>query len=95
MARIDGVTARRAGARVRTVNWFARRAIGRVTGHQPERMIEPLEMYAHLPGLLRGYARLAQATAARATSTIGTRRWPSSKRLPSHTASTASIWAPR
>jgi AhpD family alkylhydroperoxidase len=64
MARIEGVTARRAGVRVRTVYWFARRALGRVTGHQPERMIEPLEMYARLPGLLRGYARLEQATAA-------------------------------
>lgn len=64
MARIDGVNARRAGVRVRIVYWFARRALGRVTGQQPERMIEPLEMYARLPGLLRGYARLEQATAA-------------------------------
>ncbi len=26
-------------------------------------MIEPLEMYAHVPGLLKGYAKLEQATA--------------------------------
>lgn len=31
--------------------------------HLADRMIEPLEMYAYRPGLLRGYAGLEQATA--------------------------------
>ena len=28
----------------------------RLTGYQPDRMLEPLELYAHAPGLLLGYA---------------------------------------
>src|SRR5439155_637074 len=42
---------------------FTGRHIARLTARETERMIEPLEMYAHVPGLLRGYARLEQATA--------------------------------
>lgn len=63
MARIAGVPVRRAGLRVRLVYFFTRRNFARLTGRAPERVIEPLEIYAHVPGLLRGYGRLEQATA--------------------------------
>jgi len=55
MARIAGVCAREAGPRVRLDYFFTRRHMARLTGRQPERMIEPLEIYAHVPGLLRAY----------------------------------------
>jgi 4-carboxymuconolactone decarboxylase len=57
------VSAREAGWSVKLVFFFTRRSIARLAGRQPERMIEPLELYAQLPGLLRGYGRLEQATA--------------------------------
>jgi hypothetical protein len=63
MTRIAGVSAREAGPLVKLAYFFTRRQIARLTGRETERMIEPLEMYAHVPGLLRGYARLEQATA--------------------------------
>jgi 4-carboxymuconolactone decarboxylase len=63
MARIPGVPARQAGPYVRLVYYFARRGVSRLTGRAPEGLLEPLEIYAHIPGLLRGYAGLEQATA--------------------------------
>jgi AhpD family alkylhydroperoxidase len=63
MTRIAGVSAREAGPYVKLAYRFTRRSLKQLTGREPERMIEPLEMYAHVPGLLRGYARLEQATA--------------------------------
>ncbi len=63
MARIAGVSAREAGLFVKLAFFFTRREIARLTGRNAERMVEPLEMYAHLPGLLRGYGSLEQATA--------------------------------
>ena len=63
MARIAGVPPRRAGLYTRLAYHFTRRSLARLTGCAPEGMIAPLEMYAHLPGLLRGYAGLEQATA--------------------------------
>ena len=63
MARIAGVSARDAGLRVKLAYRFTRRSIARLTGREPERMIEPLELYAHAPGLLLGYAMLEWATA--------------------------------
>lgn len=63
MARITGISAREAGPYVKLIYHFARRGLGRLTGCQAERMIEPLEMYAHVPRLLTAYARLEQATA--------------------------------
>jgi AhpD family alkylhydroperoxidase len=62
MARIAGVSARDAGPLERLGYRFARRAIARLTGRETENMIEPIEMYAHVPVLLRGYAKLEQAT---------------------------------
>lgn len=63
MTRIAGVSTREAGFGVKLVYYFTRRALSRVAGRAPERMLEPLELYAHVPGLLRGYGRLEQATA--------------------------------
>jgi hypothetical protein len=39
---------------VRIAYHFARRSIGKLTGRETERMIEPLEMYAHVPALFKG-----------------------------------------
>lgn len=63
MARIQGVAAHQAGIYVKLAYYFTRRGLRRLTGRAPDRMLEPLEMYAHSPGLLRGYAGLEQATA--------------------------------
>ena len=63
MTRISGVSARQAGPLVKLGYRFARRHIARLTGREPEGMIGPVEMYAHVPELLRGYAKLEQATA--------------------------------
>lgn len=63
MARIPGVPAVKAGPYARIVFYFTRRSLRRLTGRDPERMLEPLEVYAQVPGLLRGYAGVEQATA--------------------------------
>jgi AhpD family alkylhydroperoxidase len=42
--------------------FFTRRQFARLTGRQPENMIEPLELYARRPALMRAYGRLEQAT---------------------------------
>lgn len=63
MARIQGVAAREAGLGVRLAFFFTRRSLARLTGRSPERAIEPLEVYAHVPELLGGYGGLEQATA--------------------------------
>jgi 4-carboxymuconolactone decarboxylase len=42
---------------------FTRRSIAKLTGQETERMIEPLQIYAHVPVLFKGYAKLEQATA--------------------------------
>jgi AhpD family alkylhydroperoxidase len=63
MARIAGVPARDAGPYVKLAYFFTRRSLAKLTAREPEHMIEPLEMYAHVPSLLKGYAKLEQATA--------------------------------
>jgi AhpD family alkylhydroperoxidase len=62
MARVQGVSSRDAGPRVKLVYWFVRRGLAAATGHTSEGSIEPLQVYAHVPGLLRAYAGLEQAT---------------------------------
>ena len=62
MARISGVDAKKAGPVVRLAYVFTRRRLAHLAGREPERIIEPLQMYAHTPGLLRAYGRLEQAT---------------------------------
>jgi AhpD family alkylhydroperoxidase len=63
MARINGVSHAQAGLYMKIAYHFARRGIAKLTGRQTARMIEPLQMYAHVPGLVKGYAKLEQATA--------------------------------
>ena len=63
MARVDPVSHAQAGWSVRLTYWFTRRAITRLTGRRTERMIEPVQVYARIPALLRGYAKVEQATA--------------------------------
>jgi len=48
---------------VKLTYFFTRRALKQLTGRDPARMIEPLQMYALVPGLLSGYGGLEQATA--------------------------------
>ncbi|HVW41942.1 MAG TPA: carboxymuconolactone decarboxylase family protein [Amycolatopsis sp.] len=61
MARISP---RRAPLRVRLVYHFVRRGLAKVTGRDTAKVIEPLQMYAHVPALFSGYVRLERATAA-------------------------------
>src|SRR5262245_48465792 len=63
MTRMAGVPASEAGLRVKLVYFFTRRNFARLTGRAAMRVIEPLEIYGHVPGLLRGYGGLEQATA--------------------------------
>lgn len=62
MARIDGVSPRHARLSERIIFRFARRSLTKLTGRDPERMLEPLLIYALSPGLMRAYGRLEQAT---------------------------------
>src|SRR6266536_2005128 len=75
MARIPGVPARQAGPYVKLAYYFTRRSLRRLTGRAPERMLEPLEMYAYVPGLLRGYAGLEQARRSCIASTSASGPW--------------------
>jgi AhpD family alkylhydroperoxidase len=63
MSRIEGVSPREAGPLTGLVLRIARRKTGRLAGRETERMIGPLEAYAHLPRLLLGYGMLESATA--------------------------------
>ncbi len=63
MARIPSVSASAVGQEVELALRYTRSGLAELTGRETERMIEPLELYAHLPGLLRGYGMLEQATA--------------------------------
>jgi AhpD family alkylhydroperoxidase len=63
MIRIATVPISKAGLPVKLAVRFTRRRMAQLTGREPERMTEPLELYAHVPGLLLGYAMLEWATA--------------------------------
>jgi AhpD family alkylhydroperoxidase len=63
MARIAGVSASDIDEDVALALRYTRSGLAELTGRETERMIEPLELYAHLPGLLRGYGMMEQATA--------------------------------
>jgi len=62
MSRLPSVSSRGAGLQVKLAYVFARRAMRDLTGRTPERMLEPLEMYAHTPTLMMGYGMMEQAT---------------------------------
>jgi AhpD family alkylhydroperoxidase len=63
MARITGVTGRQAGLRVQLAYFFTRRMLRQLAGRAVQDGIEPLRVYAHVPGLLKGIGSLEQATA--------------------------------
>jgi AhpD family alkylhydroperoxidase len=63
MARISRVSAQDAGQEVELTFHYTRQGLAELAGRETEGMIEPLELYAHVPRLLRGYATLEQATA--------------------------------
>ena len=63
MARIPGVHSGDAGWRTKIIFFFTRRGVAQLADGHPDNLIEPLELYAHVPALLRAYAGLEQATA--------------------------------
>jgi alkylhydroperoxidase family enzyme len=63
MARITRVSASDAGEDVALALGYARSGLAELTGRETERMIEPLELYAHVTALLHGYGMMEQATA--------------------------------
>lgn len=63
MPRVEGISDTRAGPFVRLVYHFTRRGLTRLSDRKPAGMLDPLRLYAHLPGLLGAYAALEWATA--------------------------------
>ena len=63
MARIERVAKSDAGLRVKLAYFFTRRQLARLTGREPEDIIEPLELYARAPGLMFAYGKLEAASA--------------------------------
>ena len=63
MPRLTGVSDRDAGLSAKIVFFFTKRRFKQLTGRETETMLEPLRMYAHIPGLLTGYGKLEQAVA--------------------------------
>jgi hypothetical protein len=63
MAPISRVSAQDAGQEVEFTYRYTRQGLAERTGRETDSVIEPLELCAHVPGLLRGYATLEQATA--------------------------------
>lgn len=62
MTRITGVSTNGASLGVKLAYFFTRRQLTKLTGRTPESMLEPLEMFAHIPSLLSAYGKLEQAT---------------------------------
>jgi 4-carboxymuconolactone decarboxylase len=63
MARIARVSAEDTQEDVARALGYTRTMLAELAGRETERMIEPLELYAHLPELLHGVGMMAQATA--------------------------------
>jgi 4-carboxymuconolactone decarboxylase len=64
MARIEPVSPQDAGEDIATTYQYVRAGFVQMTGNDTKRMIEPLEVYAHVPSLFQGILALAQASAA-------------------------------
>lgn len=62
MARIRGVPQSEAGIGVKLAYFFTRKQFKDLTGRDPAGAIEPVEIYAHAPKLLKAYGKLEQAT---------------------------------
>ncbi|HEY5222555.1 MAG TPA: carboxymuconolactone decarboxylase family protein [Microbacteriaceae bacterium] len=63
MPRITGVSPAQARAGAKIVFYFTRRSLAKLTGRDSARVTEPLELYARIPKLFKGYTKLEQATA--------------------------------
>ena len=63
MPRLPVVSSDDAGLGVKLAYYFTRRSLKKLTGRDVERMLEPLQIYAHVPRLLKGYGQVEQATA--------------------------------
>lgn len=63
MARIPGISDQQASLQVKVAYFFTRRMLRRLAGRAVQDGIEPLRVYARVPGLLRGIGSLEQATA--------------------------------
>jgi AhpD family alkylhydroperoxidase len=63
MARIRGVSADEVGQELAATMGYLRHAMAEMTGSAPERGIEPVEVLAHAPELLRGILAHQQAAA--------------------------------
>src|SRR5262245_28392255 len=61
MARIRRVPAHEAAPKIARAYDWVRRGLAQLTGREPKRSIEPLEVYAHVPGLLQGALESATA----------------------------------
>src|SRR5215218_562734 len=61
MARIEGVSVKEAGLKMRVAYYFTQRELVGLTEREPERIIEPLELYAHAPGLMFAYGKIEEA----------------------------------
>jgi hypothetical protein len=66
MARISGVSAGEMGQELAATVGYLRHGMAEMAGSAPERGIEPVEILAHAPGLLRGLlARSCASTSTR------------------------------
>jgi 4-carboxymuconolactone decarboxylase len=63
MPRLPGVPAKKAGPLNKPAFYFHRRALTRLSGREPERIAEAVEVTAHAPGVLRAHGKLEQANA--------------------------------
>ena len=63
MAYISRVSSADGGLSVKIAYWFTRRGMKQMTGREPANMIEPLEVFAHVPALMKGYGKFEQANA--------------------------------
>jgi AhpD family alkylhydroperoxidase len=61
MSRLQGVSDRDAGLGAKIAFFFTKRKLAQMTGLETAGMLEPLRMYAHIPGLLNAYGKLEQA----------------------------------
>jgi AhpD family alkylhydroperoxidase len=60
MARLPRVSADKAGLSTKIAYHFTRKALTDIAGRSPENMLEPLEVLANVPQLMKGYGRVEQ-----------------------------------
>jgi alkylhydroperoxidase family enzyme len=63
MPRLPGVPAKKARLLDKPAFYFHRRALTQLSGREPERITEGVEITAHAPGVLRAHGKLEQANA--------------------------------